>query len=510
MLRLAQAIIVCGSAIVALSASVAGADVLPPPTAPAAYDTPGLFDRQAYPKLLDRAKRDGSVRVVVTPIIPGGWLPESILSREVPAEGPPPLGQVITKSPSTRVDDQRSLVRQVQDGLLSRSGIDANKNSVLRWKALRSFAATLSAVELGSLMTDEQVLAIEENITMRGGDSESIPQINADEAWNLGFTGSGWDIAVIDSGVQANHPFLYQNATTPKVSYEACFSTTGGGYTSTCPSGISPAYGPGSAAPCTGATNCDHGTRVAGIAAGKDYSGGPGYSGVAKDSTLIAIKVAKTSSADERFYATYDDAISAFEHVYDLRGSYIIASINFSIGSEDNYNTTYCDSQRPAFTDIVRTLSEAGIASVFISHNWAHRSTDDALIEGIAFPSCISYGISVGAVTEYDGIPDFSQGAAILSVLAPGTSISSSTTGSGYAADSGTSYAAPHVAGAIAVLRQKFALAHPPELRRRLRLTGVPITDSRFAQPFATPRIDVEGALTLFPPATQLINSAME
>lgn len=105
--------------------------------------------------------------------------------------------------------------------------------------------------------------------------SQSLPRIGAPRAWAGQFKGTDKVIAVIDSGVDKNHPWL-----SGKVVSEACYSTADPTrlYSSVCPDGIAPTD-PGSGVPCDvpgldDMGNCGHGTHIAGIAAGR---GGVAY-----------------------------------------------------------------------------------------------------------------------------------------------------------------------------------------------------------------------------------------
>ena len=112
---------------------------------------------------------------------------------------------------------------------------------------------------------------------------ESIPLIGADVSSAAGHTGAGWTVAILDTGVDGDHPFL-----AGKVVAEACYSTTASNARSFCPGGLSQSTAPGSGGDCPALIfGCDHGTHTAGIAAGS----GPAFSGVARDAGVISIQV---------------------------------------------------------------------------------------------------------------------------------------------------------------------------------------------------------------------------
>jgi serine protease len=123
-----------------------------------------------------------------------------------------------------------------------------------------------------------------------------VPLIGMPNAYAAGATGAGYAVAVLDTGVQANHEFL-----AGKVIAEACFSFGSADPTTVtlCPNGTDTQIGPGAADPETaeclnGATQlCDHGTHVAGIAAGfkANPQAGRPPNGVARNGFIWAIQV---------------------------------------------------------------------------------------------------------------------------------------------------------------------------------------------------------------------------
>src|SRR5207249_2608471 len=114
---------------------------------------------------------------------------------------------------------------------------------------------------------------------------------------------------------------------------------------------------------------------------------------------------------------------------------------------------------------------------------------------------------SVGATTKDDQVADFSNVAPFLSLFAPGVSIISSFAGGGFAIASGTSMAAPHVAGTWAVLKQAKPTANVDEILQALTGTGVMIEDTLAGTGTTRPRIQVDLALSaLLNPGVPIIS----
>jgi subtilisin family serine protease len=301
---------------------------------------------------------------------------------------------------------------------------------------------------------------------------DSVPLIGADQAWAQGYDGTGIVVAVIDSGVDAAHPFL-----AGKVVDEACYSTTSGSQSTTlCPNGAQEQIGPGAAAPCPlEAQGCWHGTHVAGIVAGNGTPADLPIWGVGKGANLIAIQV---FSQINRFLdcggqppclgAFTSDILAALERVYTLRTTYSIAAVNMSLGG-GLFDATCDDQEYKPFIDNLRSV---GIATVVASGN-------DGSTNEISAPACVSTAVSVGATTKEDQVADYSNVAPFMSLFAPGDEIISSYPGGQFAVASGTSMASPHVAGAWAILKQAKPGATVDEVLQALTDTGVMITDTR-------------------------------
>ncbi len=335
---------------------------------------------------------------------------------------------------------------------------------------------------LEMLLSSPQVLGVEEDVLMFPTLAQSVPLINADDAWAAGYSGAGQVVAVLDTGVDKNHPAL-----SGKVISEACYSTTNPNSspptTSMCPGGVSSTTAPNSALPyiynCPDG-QCNHGTHVAGIVTGNNEI----IKGVAKDANLIAIQVfSKVGTSSIGSWST--DQLAGLQRVYQLRNDYNIAAINLSLGSSNTYSSN-CDSLKPSYKSMVDQLRSVGIATIVASGNGGQANS-------ISSPACISSVISVGATDKADSIAGFSNSASFLDLLAPGVSIYSSLPNNNYAYYNGTSMAAPHVAGAWAVIRSAGTNSSVSDILTAFKNTGVPVYDGRNG--FTKPRIDVLAAL---------------
>jgi subtilisin family serine protease len=418
--------------------------------------------RPEHDQLTQLATQRGKVRVIVGLNLP------AVLDRLLPA---------------AQMLQQRQAIRdaQVAAGLQMLMGTASQVK--VQFDTVPYMAIEVDSTALARLRSSWLIKEIHADKLSRPQLLRSTPLIGANTAWTGSRNGSGWAVAVLDTGVDGAHPFL-----SGKVVSEACYSTasTLDGTQSLCPGGAASSIVKGAAAPCTGGL-CDHGTHVAGIAAGGLAS--DGSSGVARGANIVAVQI---YSLFPNYYGPGQGAVLSYEsdQVKGLERVYAIAStpslnikiaaVNMSLGS-GKYTET-CDLSFPALKAAIDNLRAAGIPTVIASGNSGYR-------DGISGPACISTAVSVGATCDLsntstcaagvDGVASFSNISPLVSLVAPGSSISSSVPGGSYATMDGTSMAAPHVAGAWAVLKQAQPTLSVSDALAQLRANGKVINDTR-------------------------------
>jgi subtilisin len=233
--------------------------------------------------------------------------------------------------------------------------------------------------------------------TLEYANSWGVDHIEVDVVHSAGDTGSGIDVALIDTGVNYNHPDLAAN-------YR-------GGYDF-----VNDDSDP--------MDDNDHGSHVAGIlAAVKD---GSGVVGVAPSVNIYALKVA---GSDGR--GTYSDIVAALNWAVD--NDMDIASM--SIGGTSS-STTLATAVKNAYDSGMLLVAAAGNAGT----------------SSILYPAAYGQVIAVGATDGSDKKASWSNYGSKIELVAPGVSIKSTVGGSGYDTYSGTSMATPHVSGVAALV----------------------------------------------------------
>lgn len=284
---------------------------------------------------------------------------------------------------------------------------------------------------------------------------------------DLPLDGAGQTIAVIDSGIDYTHPAL-------------------GG-----------AFGPGHKV-IGGYDFVDedddpmdtygHGTEVAGILAADEYlADGLRHRGIAPAANLVALRI------DSNGNAVPDSRIEqALQWVIDSRLEFGITVVNISYGTghfdEPTISTIYGDE--------IQSLIDVGVSIVASSGNAGVASGP-----GIDTPAADPSVISVGSVDWNDTISSFSERGNVLDLLAPGEFVYTTLRAGGFGVVDGTSFAAPAVAGTVALMRTIDSQLRPADIQSILTSSSILNFDGDTeTEPYTRltiPRLDLLSALEL-------------
>lgn len=277
------------------------------------------------------------------------------------------------------------------------------------------------------------------------GANETVPwgvrRVQADAVHDDGTNGNGVVVAVLDSGVDGDHPDLVD-------------SYVGG--VDVVANGSDPADAHG------------HGTFVAGVVAGADD--GSGVVGVAPGVSIFDVRVLNGS-----LVGTPSDLVAGVERA--------VEGPDGEVGTDDDADVILMSLASFVGPESLKAALDAayeehGVVVVAAAGNTGELDYPDT----VTFPGRYAEVVAVGAVDREDERPSWSGAGPHLELVAPGVSVRSTARGGGYVRLDGTSVAAPHVAGVAALVLDSRV---PPvadhdgdgdwgalEVRERLRLTA--------------------------------------
>lgn len=346
---------------------------------------------------------------------------------------------------------------------------------------------TLNGVE--QLSKHEDVARIYIPPVFRIDLEESVPLVRAPEVHTAGVTGDGVQVAVLDTGIDSDHPDLADD-----ISGQKCWLPVGG----PCPNGQQSQGGPGSAEDDEG-----HGTHVSGIITS---SGAVAPQGTAPGAQVFAFKVCNAAGQCdfENVLAALNDIIA--NHL----GQFAALNMSFSDGP---FFPGDCDTSYPDLANALAFVRSNGTLPFASSGNLASKN-------GMRPPACIGPVVSVGAVydanfttqtwaspnpdcTDAPVAPDDvgcgSNSSATLDLLGPSALITSSHLNGQTLTIRGTSQASPHAVAVAALLEDALPLLTADDVELRLKRTGKldvdDLNDTDSSTRRVTPRVDARVAL---------------
>lgn len=291
------------------------------------------------------------------------------------------------------------------------------------------------------------VPSFEYNETLR----YNLVKINIETAWQSCYQGQDITVAVVDTGIDLDHPDLEANLVT----------------------GQSFVTGTSSADDDAG-----HGTHVAGIIAAVNNNGG--IIGVAPAANLMSVKVLNSQGSGS-ISDVADGIIWAADNGADV--------INLSLGTVSNSATLKA---------AVVYAYEQGVLVVAAGGNCgdsSYASNGCSYQDQPVYPGAYTTVLAVASTDSSDNQSSFSNQGSYIDIAAPGSTIYSTYPSSSYTTMSGTSMATPHVAGLAALVwSQDSDLTHE-EVAAQIKNTAEDLGSSGWDQQFGYGRIDAAAAM---------------
>jgi hypothetical protein len=369
----------------------------------------------------------------------------------------------------------RVVVKERSEGFGGRFGALADRGIDRIVDTDEGYVALVDEDDLRDLRVSGEVEEVVRDIPIKTFMQDVVSQVSVDSVWGLqdngvNLTGSLQSVCILDNGINSSHGDFGG-----RVLAEKCYcsaSDSGGG--GCCPDGT--------VEDSSAVDDYGHGTHVAGIVGASG-----GISGVATNVGLVVVKI--VNATGDGFET---DLNLGIQWCIDNADVYNISVITASLGDPSTKMTSSCDATSVATTAKVDAAVGENISFVVSSGN-------NGWTDGVTWPSCIVNATPVGAVNKIDSL--IYNRASLVRLLGVGAGVNSSClvgdTGytDGYCSKSGTSMAAPGVAGAIAILNQYLNLTGrswtPLEIEDVLYNNGFGVSES--GNDYS--RIDVYSAL---------------
>ena len=397
-----------------------------------------------------------------------------------------PPSQETVRAPSDlgALSRLRSAVDQTTAPVLDRI-LGADFSLGYRYAHVAAFTGWANAAALDALTGDPMVVAVGPDLRCQGSLASSVPYLGADTVQSMGITGAGITVAVLDSGIDTNHPALSGNIAPGAWHFLDLGQNTG--------PGAEDQHG--------------HGTNVAGVIA----SNGAGSlaPGVAPGAQILPIRVLDGNNS-----GWIADIAAGVDYVVSVSGNYThLAAINISIGTNVLYSQCPCDTASATNMLVEGECVAARLAGMAIFAS----SGNEGSCNSMTSPACLSAVSAVAALydsnlgsepnsgTYFDSLGGtfpacsdsnavggrvtcFSNQSGCNDLAAPGRLITSVGIGGGTSTFTGTSQASPHCAGTAALLCDRalslgLPAPGPDTIVSLLRSTGQTVIDGCTGNP---------------------------
>ncbi len=379
---------------------------------------------------------------------------------------------------------RRDAIRALQDRVLQ--GFDIGR-VLNRYQTVNGFSAHMNQGEMMAMAAKGEVLRIEPMPMHQKMDAESLPLTDVDLAQADGFDGTGTVIAIIDDGIDHDHPAFGGEANFPNSKFL-------GGWD----------FADNDADPRIDCIAQSHGTAVTGVATGN----GAGVTGVAPNAKVVFLKIQSAAICGSN--SLDGDIVGALDWIVANKDTYGIDIVSMSFGGGNYSSVASCDGSSVAYLNAVKNAEAAGISMFAASGN-------SGLCDSISRPACLSPVVSVGAVYDdnfgnigwcvsrnscastsphpactggtraafetavADNVIVYSNSASFLDITAPSTCATTADTQNGTTdCFGGTSSSTPFTAGVAAIATQAAGGTMAPATMRQLLVdSGDTVTDPK-------------------------------
>ena len=295
------------------------------------------------------------------------------------------------------------------------------------------FSGTVNIADINNFARNRNVVRVYPNVEYTGLLDAAIPAVNAPSLWDQGINGTGMRIAILDSGIDNDHPMFEGRIILENYYIEDSAHDNNG-----------------------------HGTAIAGIAAGKQHDvTGYGYDGVAPGAYIINAKImdSSLSTSTSKIYKAINWVRNPDNDVNTDDSADVIS---LSLGAPTSNND-------PVLRNVLNKAINDGIPVVVAVGNCGPGGSSSSFCggyEGVTLPGHFEEVISVGATDDSMVWHSSSSGDDFGTYIkpdisAPGKNVNSASNTGGLASKTGTSFSTPFVAGAIAlILEQDSTLNH--------------------------------------------------